>query len=451
MWPMLPSLQVLLEEFKPVFTNPSYVTHCQLVLCWVMCLGPRHLMRVFLSSPRDDLHDYAQRHGLDAQYNFFERSAWTPSDLGIRLAIFVLTHFPFNRFVELVIDDTLFHKRGLHVWGIGWFRDAVASTKKRVATASGHNWVVLAIVVQLPRLGIVLAQPIMARLHLPGKGNPSCSKLGRQMLQELLEQFPDWRFSLLGDGGYTNQEMLKDLDERVEYTGRMRADAELYDPEVPEQPRSKPGRKPHKGPRLSKPRAVAEQAVPPGQSGKYQWQQVTVTMYGVAKVLWVCGYQAVWPRVTGLRRIQVVIVRDPEGKMKDTYLMTTDVAASLEEVVTRYSRRWSIEIMFRGCKQVMDIEAPQHYCQASVEKVVPWVLALQTLVSVWYTGAGWELPEAEEIRSHMGPWDSEWSLANMVRVLRRAILKATIEGNSGGEAEMRELLGRLTNWVHLAT
>jgi hypothetical protein len=451
MWPMLPSLQLLVEEFRPVFTNPSFVAHCQLLLCWVMCLGPRHLMRVFLSSPRADLHDYAQRHGLDSQYNFFERSAWTPADLGIRLAIFVLTHFPCNRFVELVIDDTLFHKRGLHVWGIGWFRDAVASTKKRVATASGHNWVVLAIVVQLPTLGIVLAQPIMARLHLPGKGNLSCAQLGRQMLQELLEHFPDWRFSLLGDGGYTNQEMLAGLDDRIEYTGRMRADAELYDPVVPEQPKGKRGVKPKKGPRLPNPRTVASQAVPPGQKGKYQWQVVTVTMYGVEKVLWVCGFEAVWPRVMGLRRIRVVIVRDPEGKLKDTYLMTTDLTASLEEVVTRYSRRWSIEIMFRACKQVMDVEAPQHYCQASVEKVVPWVLGLQTLVSVWYWVAGRELPEAEEIRAHMGPWDSEWSLANMVRVLRRAILNAGIEANSGGQAEMREFLGRLMNWVHLAT
>jgi hypothetical protein len=271
------------------------------------------------------------------------------------------------------------------------------------------------------------------------------------MLQEMLDHFPGRRFSLLGDGGYTNKELLRDLDDRVEYTGRMRADAELYDPVVPVQPKSKPGKKPQKGPRLPNPRTVAKQAVPPGQEGKYQWQVVTVRMYGVEKVLWVCGYEAVWPRVTGLRRIRVVIVRDPEGKLQDAYLMTTDLTASLEEVVTRYSRRWSIEILFRACKQVMDIEAPQHYCQASVEKVVPWVLGIQTLVSVWYAVAGRELPEAEEIRAHMGPWDSEWSLANMLRVLRRAILKAAIDANSGGQAEMREFLGRLMNWVHLAT
>jgi hypothetical protein len=70
---------------------------------------------------------------------------------------------------------------------------------------------------------------------------------------------------------------------------------------------------------------------------------------------------------------------------------------------------------------------------------------------VWYWVAGRDLPEAAEIRAHMGPWDSEWSLANMVRVLRRAILNAAIKANSWGQDEMREFLGRLTNWIHLAT
>jgi hypothetical protein len=451
MWPMIPSLQPLVEEFAPVFTTPSYVTHCGLLLCWVMCLGPRHLLRVFLSSPCSDLHDYSQRHGLDPQYNFFERSAWTPADLAIRLVVFVLTHFPFRDAIEIIVDDTLFHKRGLHVWGIGWFRDAVASTKKRVATASGHNWVVLAIVVQLPSLGIVLALPIMARLHISGEGNPTCSRLARHMLQALLDYFPERRFSLLGDGGYTNKELLRNLDKRVEYTGRMRGDAALYDPEVPDQPKSKRGAKPKKGARLDSPKEAAREAVPPGQPGKYQWQAITVKMYGVEKVLWVFGYEAVWPRVMGLRRIRVVVVRDPAGKMKDTYLITTDLESSLAEVVTRYSRRWSIEIMFRASKQVMDIEAPQHYCQASVEKVVPWILGVQTVLSVWYAEAGRELPEAEEIRAHMGEWDSEWSLANILRVLRRAILNAAIKENSGSSDQMSQFLEVVKNWIHLAT
>src|SRR5207245_223515 len=90
-----------------------------------------------------------------------------------------------------LVDDTLAHKRGQSVWGLGWFRDAVASTQKRVATASGHNWVVLAVAVCVPFTGApILALPVLARLHLPGKGQPSCAKLAKEMLAELLAHFP---------------------------------------------------------------------------------------------------------------------------------------------------------------------------------------------------------------------------------------------------------------------
>src|SRR5208283_1462661 len=140
-------------------------------------------------------------------------------------------------------------------------------TKKRVATASGHNWVVMAVVYELPLLPIVLALPIMARLHLPGKDkdNPSCAKLAREMISELLQRFPNRRFLLLGDGGYSNEVLLKDLDglgKRLDYIGRIRSDSILYDPNVPEQPKSKRGPKPQKGPRLPTPAQVAKQAVP---------------------------------------------------------------------------------------------------------------------------------------------------------------------------------------------
>ena len=49
----------------------------------------------------------------------------------------------------LVVDDTLLHKRGKHVYALGWFRDAVASTAKRVATASGNHWVVVGLAIRI--------------------------------------------------------------------------------------------------------------------------------------------------------------------------------------------------------------------------------------------------------------------------------------------------------------
>jgi hypothetical protein len=135
----------------------------------------------------------------------------------------------------------------------------------------------------------------MARLHRPGEGLPSCAKLAREMVQELRRHYPDRPFLLLGDGEYSNSVVLDGLDglgERIDDTGRRRADAALYDPRVPEQPASKRGAKPKKGPKLPSPKEVAKRAVPPGQQGEYQWQEVKVRAYGKERLLWACALLA---------------------------------------------------------------------------------------------------------------------------------------------------------------
>ena len=111
---------------------------------------------------------------------------------------------------------------------------------------------------------------------------------------------------------------------------------------------------------------------------------------------------------------------------------------------------WQIEVLFRASKQVLEVEAPQHWCQSSVEKVAPWVWAMQSVIMVWYLTAGWASAEAAELRARMSPWDSEWSLRHMLRVLQRATLNATIDPNSADEAQLREMVQTLENWALLA-
>ena len=148
--------------------------------------------------------------------------------------------------------------------------------------------------------------------------------------------------------------------------------------------------------------------------------------------------------------MRVVVVRDPQGKLDDTYLFTTDVRADVEWVIAQFAWRWSIEVLFRASKQVLDIEAPQHYSRAAVEKVAPWVWSLQSVIMVWYLTGGRELPEAEELRKVMGAWDSEWSLRHMVTVLRRATLNAIIKPKSAEPTELLKLIEALKNCVNLA-
>src|SRR5271166_1227052 len=452
MWNMIGSLQPLVALLQPAFTQPSFASNCHLLLAWVMCLGKHTLRRVGDNSHPQNPPDHSQRHGLDTYYNFFERSAWTPPSLAHHIGVLIFTRLTFGGAITLLVDDTLAHKRGKSVWGLGWFRDAVASTKKRVATASGHNWVVLAVAVCVPFTKVpILALPLLARLHLPGQGQPSCADLTREMLGEVLTWWPQRRFTLVGDGAYATKGLLGDLDERVTFVGRLRGDAALYDPRVPPAKKGQRGQKAKKGPKLPKPKEAAAKADRKRQAvGDWVWQDVDVAVYGCARSLKALAYEVVWPTVLGYRVIQVVVVRDPSGRMRDCYLFTTDLKASLSWVITMFAWRWAIEVLFRASKQVMDIEAPQHWSQESVEKLAPWVWSMQSVVMVWYITAGYESAEATELRGRMGAWDSEWSLRHMMQVLRRAILNATIDPNSANEGDLREMAQTLKNWANLA-
>jgi hypothetical protein len=449
---MILTLDPLVDDLAPAFTQPSLLTCCDLLLGWVMCLGKRTLSRVADHVDPRQPRDRSQRHGLDSYYNFFERSAWTPRELARRVALLVVTRLNLGGVITLLVDDTLAHKRGRCVWGLGWFRDAVASTRKRTATASGHNWVVVAVAFCLPFSHTpVLALPLLARLRRPGKEQPGCAALARDLVAEVLGWFPGRRFILVGDGAYACKEMLRDLDGRVTFVGRLRGDATVYDPRVPAARPGQRGPKAKKGPRLPKPREAAARADRKRtERGDWVWQAVEVPMYGRVRRLCVLAYEAVWPRVLGLRPARIVVVRDPEGRLRDGYLFTTDLEAEPGWVIVQFSQRWSIECLFRSSKQVMDVEAPQHWSQGSVEKVAPWVWGMQGVIMVWYITEGYHSAEASEMRESLGPWDSEWSLRHMMQVLRRSILDATINPNSANEAELREMVQTLKNWVNLA-
>jgi len=452
MWHMIPSLDSLVQTLAPVFTQPSFTTQCQLLLGWLMCPGTHTGYRVGQTIQANTEVSGAERHPFDRYYNFFSRSGWNISGLAYRVAVMMVTTLKVYGPLYLIVDDTLLHKRGRKVWGLGWFRDAVASTRKRVATASGNNWVVLGLAVPVPLCPErILCLPLLARLHLPGKAQASCAALARQMLLEVQAWFPGRQLVLVGDGAYGCQAVLDPLPAGVVFVGRMRGDAAVYDPQPPQAPKGRRGPKPRKGARALSPKAAAAKADRKrnGQ-GPWVWQDVVVRAYGKSRALRALAYTVVWPKVLGLRPLRVVVVRDPAGKMQDAYLFSTDMEASVAWVIETFAWRWSVEVLFRASKQVLDIEGPQHWCRRSIEKLAPWVWLMQSVVSVWYLSAGHELPEAQAARARMGPWDSEWSLRHMLGVLRRATLDETINPTSADEDEVQQMMQTLKNCVNLA-
>jgi hypothetical protein len=451
MFTSIPSLDSVLQCLLPTFTQPSFQTHVDVLLGWVMCLSKRTEYGVFQTIRADTPISRKQRHPFDRFYNFFSRSAWTVRDLARQVAVAVVIRLNPHGLLYLVVDDTLLHKRGKHVYGLGWFRDAVASTAKRVATASGNNWVVMGLAICIPGTSKIYCLPIHAMLHLAGKTHKSESMLAKEMLQDILAWFPERKLVLLGDGAYSTKNLLGGLDPRVTYVGVMRADAAIYDPMPPKQSKSKRGPKAQKGPRFPNPKEAMKKAdCNRDGRGPWTWQTIKATAYGVTRQLRVVSFQAVWPEVLALVPILVVLVRDPRGKFDDKYLFSTDVNADLGWIIAAFSRRWSIEVAFKSSKQVMKIQSPQHWCQQSIEKLSPWVWLMQSVIGLWYITEGRKLPAARAARQRFGEWDTEWSLAHMLRILRTTILEAAITPESATKADLCQLLADLENYLNLA-
>lgn len=447
MWSVIPSLETILQGLVGAFTQPSAVTFLQVFVGWAMCLTRHTEFRVFEAIGGQPI-SRRERHTFDRFYNFFSRSAWTVRDLASHVALQLVMALNPTGTIHLVVDATLLHKSGKHVYAIGWFHDAVRSTKKRVATALGNQWVVLGLAIRIPGTQRVFCLPMHAMLQKPGKRQPGAAQLARQMLDDALRWFPERRFLLVGDGGFSAKYLLRDLDERVTYVGLMRGDAALHDPRPAPRRRGATGPKPKFGRRLPAPRQAARKADRKSQS--WRWTTIHVTAYGKRRRFLVCAYQAMWPKVFGTRPIQVVLCHPVDTRFKEVYLYTTDLKASAAWVVEMYAGRTSIEAAFKDSKQVMEIQKPQHWCQASIEKLAPWVWFTQSLIALWYFTEGRKLPEARAARRDLGDWDTEWSLRHMLRILRRATIRATITPKSANRPDLQRSIEDLENYLFLA-
>src|SRR5437660_10415989 len=116
MWPMIASLEPFVQSLAPAFTSPSFTTHCQFFLGWLMCLGTHTPYRVGLTIHADE-HDHSQRHGLDRYYNFFNRSVWSAGSLASHIAVLVVTHLNPTGWLYLTVHDTLAHTPRRRVFG----------------------------------------------------------------------------------------------------------------------------------------------------------------------------------------------------------------------------------------------------------------------------------------------------------------------------------------------
>src|SRR5438552_1696235 len=121
---LIPSLAILVAEFRGCFRAEVFATFQALLAAWIICPGTRTLSEVWQATGWA-----AQRHH-DIAYAVFRSAVWEWDDLGLVLASIVLAHLVPGGIVWMVVDDTLSHKRGAKVAFGGIFLDPVLSSKR---------------------------------------------------------------------------------------------------------------------------------------------------------------------------------------------------------------------------------------------------------------------------------------------------------------------------------
>jgi hypothetical protein len=407
MLPVPASLMTLLAWFSPLFTAPSFRTFCGLACGFLTQTGRRTVCGMLTGAGLSRLWSH------DRAHSFFSRARWNPDDLGIRAAKLVISLLvPDGEPAEILIDDTLFRRRGKRIWASSWFHDGSAQGPAK--TGYGNNWVILAVRVRLPVITRPVAIPVMAKLVIKGTMSASRLWLARRMVTRLARELPGRQVHVTADSAYAGEE-LKELPDGVTWTTRLRSNAALYGP--PPERTGKKGRPRVKGGRLPSLAETAATAV---------FSLVTVTRYGKRETIAVHAFTCLWYYVTGPVTVTVVLIRDKKKAGYDLALITTQQDPDIAMVIERYAARWAIEVAIEDAKQLFGAGQARSRIARAVERAIPFMLACQAIAICWYATAGHH-PADTAARRRIAPWyttKAEPSTADMTAKLRRVIIAA---------------------------
>jgi len=351
---------------KVAFSKRSWPYLAAMAAGWLLCAGQRCVRRLAALG--------RHRRSESGYYRFLSEGKWRMKALFRSLFDLIVTTFG-PPTLTLVLDDTLSPKWGRGIFGTGSFFDHAG--RPRPGYIWGHNWVALAVVVQIGTLGWA-ALPFWIALYRPEKScRPGEFKTRHQLAVEMLKAVRCW-FSgpilLLADGAYANASLMGPARQlSISVVSRLRSDARLREVDPRPRPKGKRGRKPKHGPWLPSLKALA------GRGGAFRTE--TVSIYGKTVTLRLREVVAWWPAVECA--VLVVIARDPQRKHRVAYLVSTDVTMTARAVVEAFARRWTIEQMFSVAKNQMGFDSAEVRKERSVLRHAALAIAMVTWVEVW--------------------------------------------------------------------
>lgn len=373
---MINGMEQILQVLFKIFNKPSRDVFLRVLEGWILSPSRRYVTNIFRFGDSEGLFKH------DSFHDFFRKNVWNTKSLLKTMASILISLVPVGVKVQILGDDTVHKKTGRKVEGAKSCRDAVRSTSARIAYVWGLQIVLVSLCYRAPWGGEPLALPLNLRLYrkrLNKDIEPSLVEIMREMLQELVEWFPNRFFHFTCDGFYAS--LIGNLPANVHMTSRMRGDAAIYT--KPCQPKKRGRGAPRKkGTRLPTPLKMAQDAK------ESEWKEVETCERGKTKKRLVIYRRVIWYKVNSNRYVLLVISRDPEKIEADDYFVTSDFLMKPEMVISHFANRWSIEDTFRNVKQYLGIEEPQSWKNKGPERVAAVGYVVYSMVWFWFIKNG---------------------------------------------------------------
>lgn len=459
------ALRRILASFRPCFTRPGFTHFVALVTGWILLPGRHTVSRVIQAAAGPKRH-FASR------YRFLSRGRWCVDAVGQVLFRLLLRWLP--REIVVILDDTLCHKGGPHLFGADMHHDASRSAygwrgQARRILSFGHKWVLLSVRVPCPwNEARGWAVPVLFRLYRNPKSCPKAEYQKRsELAAALVDLLKSWlpegrRLHLTGDREYACQTVVRALPDEVDFTGPMPMDAALFKRPGRSRPRGRPRRK---GQRLPNPKRIAAHK-------RRGWRRISLTLYGETVKLLVWSRVCLWYTVARGRPVRVVVTKDPRGRAKPRAYFCTDPTRSVEEILQTYAQRWDLEVAIRNAKQMLGLEDPQNGFwrrkhgyrsdtrrpgphrrgrrgEQAVKHTVPLVFLAYALTLLWYLRYGDRARDVAEAM-RLAPWyghKCEPSFADMLAVLRRDLWAERLSQDPDAAAHSQKLARILPLWA----
>jgi hypothetical protein len=398
---VLAELGRLLVLWRPAF--PRHVTWVRVVavlLGLVIATGRRTLTASLVARGRRSL-------SWAPDYLAFSRAPWEVADLfdGVVDGA-VDTHDRFcapGRYLMAAVDDTSLPKSGKTIASARWMRDPM-SPPFHLNLRWGLRYVHLALILPLHEHGLDARA-----ISIDFAPAPSIKKPGKKATDEQRADFKEAkkqqnlslvavrRFAhlrahldasghrdrllmMIGDGSYTNRNVLKNLPDRVEYLGRTRGDLALHAP-------APAGTRKVYGERLPTPNEVR-------QNDEHPWTQTELFYAGtVRKVRFKEVNRVLWPSGGQRRLLRLLVIaptpyRAPNRGPKrwyyrdPAYLLTTDLGTPAAELIQAYLGRWQIEVEHRDLKTSLGVGHAQVSNDNSVARLHAAHVAMWSMIKL---------------------------------------------------------------------